>query len=275
MKELILAGILALAVLAFASIPTMASEPILPPAGINIPDQAVYGHRPITITISVTNPFTEEVRFSSKVWHGGPAWGGEDYPAIRTGPYASVTNIDCSLLECNHYWGGSIMPGSTAFFDMVAFSGNLLGEFPFVSATYEINGLQSPVVTRTILITQGTGSVDGWLNIEGPVLWRPGEQRGLALTMESPTPTQFISRGPFTSNCGITDLPGGFSGHPDRTYEKFLWHVTLPEDAPVGRCTIQGGFTTWPNMGIMVQVMYIFDVPYRYQSYFPLINNSK
>lgn len=275
MKELSLAGILAVAVIAIFTIPALAGQPALLPAQITIPNEAVYGHRPVTITVSVTNPYTEEVQFSSKVWHGGPAWGGEDHPAIRTGPYARITNVDCSLSECNHYWGGSIMPGSTAYLDMIAFSGNVLGEFPFISATYEINGQQAPVVTRTILITQGIGSVNGWLNIEGPLPWRPGEHRALALTMESPTLTQFISRGPFTSNCGITDLPGGFSGHFDRTYEKFFWYVNLPENATAGQCTIQGGFTQWPKMDNVVQVHYTFEVPYRYRQFLPLINNSK
>lgn len=281
MKELILAFALAVAVLAVCTIPVWAEEPVFEPAQINVPAEAVYGHRPITITVSVKNPTNEGVRFTSKIWHGGAAWGGEDYPPASTGPYTLITGLECDQAGCTHYWGGWIDPQSTAFFTLPTFTGNVLGKSAFVSATYDILGngvtMSAPVVTRTINITKGVGSVTGRLELEGEEgVWERNQVRRLSLTMESPTITHFWLWGgpPFTSTCGIQGLPGGFIGHYDITYEQFSWFVSLPEHSPGGKCIVYGSFWTgWPALTAVVPVSYEVQIaPHR--AYFPLIFNK-
>ncbi len=274
MKELILAGILALAVLALASIPTMASEPILQPPGVDIQSEAVYGNRPITITVSVVNPFSEPVTFTSRVGLGGPAWGGESLTGFIPGPYTLMRNIES---DSSGWWifniEGWMEPGSTTPFTFTTTTGKSLGVFPVVSASYQMKGQSSSVVTRTIRLTEGTGSVTGRMDV-GNGLWRPGESRDLTLIMEAPVLTQFQGRWPFTSTCGITGLPEGFFGWHEVTYQWMRWHVTLPADARPGLCTISGAFTAWTGVWELNQIHYIFEVPYRYQQFFPLINSK-
>lgn len=204
------------------------------------PSTVVYGHQPIDIEVILVNPSNKSASdFTAKIWLGGPAWGGENYPYNFTDG-TQITGLVCGGWSCVYDWSGTIPARGEVKFTMRTFSGNSLGSYELVRASYTIQS-QTNNLSKSVTLTQGNEPPLGIIDLQGDHKWKPGELRGLQLAMYAPNVGQFIG-GVFTSDCGIQGLPSGFVGSPNRTYQEFLWYVYLPVDSPVGNCTIRGTF---------------------------------
>lgn len=101
---------------------------------IDIPTQAVVGHKPLTITVTVKNWGNEPAEFESQVWHGGPAWGREDYPYV-TSNGAETYWMSGNTEGITHYWRGKIDPRKSVELTIPTFTGEIVGNHRFVTAT--------------------------------------------------------------------------------------------------------------------------------------------
>lgn len=266
-RSLVLAFCLALALLVVLGI-SMAHASAEPPIGVSIdlPGSAIYGHRPLTFTVSAVNHLEATQAFTIGIWHGGRAWGGEDRP-YQTTPNSEVKIVHCStyIEGCLHIWRGTLLPKATAAFTLPTFTGAVTGTYRFVDATVSWpEPLQD--VERLITITVGSEPPSGKLSIvDGDLPWLPGQLRGVQLTLLAPKLTQFHG-GKMQSTCGIEGLPAGFTSDINRTYAQFLWHPFLPVTAPGGPCVITEDVVA---SGEYFTTSIEFSIPYRI--YVPVI----
>ena len=128
MKSKMCFGFVAILIMAFlvGTAPVVAQEPA---TGTSVwitvtPNPVVYGHRPMTMTVTVVNPINGIANFTVQIWHGGNAWGKEDYPlTITTG--TQITGLSCNGSGCTHTWEGTLSRGAQAQFVLPTFSGTI------------------------------------------------------------------------------------------------------------------------------------------------------
>jgi hypothetical protein len=232
--------------------PVSANEP---PAYIVAPDTVIYGHRPINLEVVLTNQTASPINFEVQIWIGGMAWGGENNPyAIPIGTHVSTF---CNRGGCTYNWVGPIDAAGEVRFIMTTYSSTALGTYEFITVAGQIDSAPVDLI-KSVTLTQGTGEPEGYIELDDYGSWLPGQLRGLKLTLLSPTLGQFIG-GVFTSTCGIENLPTGFAGSYQRTYQEFLWYIFLPIGAS-GRCTIQGSFHQW-GQSQEYSVEFNFNIP--------------
>lgn len=227
------------------------------PLVIDVPEMVYYGHWPFEVQVTYENTNAEAVIFEGDVWVGGPAWGGENY-SYSFSDNSIIYDTYCNRIGCTFYWRGNVEPEDWATFTLPTFSSLQLGTYNLVHTNIEVEG-EVLSAEKTITLIEGDFPASGEFHadLDKGKFWHRGELKGLELTLVSPTTTQFFGE-PMTSDCEIKGLPGGFTSHYNRTREKYLWHVYLPEDAPLGRCTISG--TVNMNNGESFDASYKFVV---------------
>ena len=227
------------------------------PLVVDVPETVNYGHWPLKVQVAYKNTGAEAVTFEGDIWVGGPAWGGENY-SYSFSDNSIIYDTYCNRVGCTFYWRGNIKPKDEATFTLPTFSSSRLGTYNLVVASIVVNG-ELLTTERAITLVKGDFPPSGefQVSLDKGKFWHRGELKGLELTLVSPTTTQFFGE-PMISDCEIQGLPGGFTSHYNRTWEKYLWHVYLPEDAPLGRCTISG--TVNMNNGESFDVSYKFVV---------------
>jgi len=105
--------------------------PTLPPTiTISVPEQVEIDHKPFDLKVKIKNNATQTIWYDLVVWHGGSAWGREDYPYSMTG--GEVYQVIGDTEGIRHFWKGSLLPEEEAVLTVPTFSGDILGRYKFV-----------------------------------------------------------------------------------------------------------------------------------------------
>jgi hypothetical protein len=216
---------------------------------ISAPDVMVYGRRPFSVLIKVTNPSSADLPFdvSVEMFHNATdgsshyqAYGGEVY-----GLSGGQTSITIS-------WRGSVPAGEQFTLELATGSGRYLGPVKLVLVRDTISS--STLVEHSYELVTGTGIPYGELKMTGlsagPI--KPGDMLAFESYYFAPTLGQFqVTK--VDSSCPIQGLPLGSTSGYGITYAHFLHYVTLlPMEKPAGvtgpyvvTCSLTSTFNMW------------------------------
>lgn len=219
--------------------------------GINAPTREVYGHRPLTVEVSITNTDTVMQTADMRVWVGGPAWGKENYPYTFS-ENSSVYWMACDRNGCTYSWRATLAPSEVATFSLPTFTGDQLGTAtPFVT----VSRLGQVVASQGLTLVEGTGAPTAVVRVSPTQIVRGGYGQ---MTMEVYTPRlSRVTAVQLTSTCGAQYLPSTGSSY-NRTYHQWYTNVQIPSTAKLGWCTISGTATL--SSGEQVPVFYRFKI---------------
>lgn len=159
------------------------------PITLDLPVTVASGHQPFTMTITVTNNRDHSVSFSSFIRIGGDAWGRE------TMPYSFSSNSDVYWMEggteavpgnyLGFWWRGTLQKGESAAFTLPTYSGDVLGTFDFLDATFVIQSYAPITIRWAMTVAASTPTSTGTISTRTPT--------------QTSTPT--ATRTPFLIDC--------------------------------------------------------------------------
>jgi len=235
---------------------------------LEVPEAEPYGHWPITVTVVVINQNPTADIFDLSVWVGGRAWGqqlGPVQPSPNTEVYWSEGGTPDAPNGVTNWWRGIIAPYGQARLIIPTTTGIYTGSYILFSRLTTITPA-GVVITSGIELTTGPEK-SAVIGFDKP--WSPGEFRDLTLELHYSIATSFIIDS-FESTCGIKGLPTKAISNPYRTWEKFLWFVYLPDNAPSGVCRLTAKIRTWGNND-KLEADEEFFIPFKL--FIPLVNN--
>lgn len=218
---------------------------------INAPTQEVYGHRPLTVEVVITNTDTVMQTADMRVWVGGTAWGKENYP-VSSSANSSIYWLECNRSGCTYSWRATMAPGESATFTLPTFTGDTLGTFsPFVT----VSRLGVTLASQGITLVEGTGAATAVLHMDPSQMVR-GTYGQFRMEVYTPRLSRVTSV-QLTSSCGLQYLPTNGNSYT-RTYHQWYSIVFVPETAKPGWCTIKGSVQL--SSGEQVPVSYRFKI---------------
>lgn len=216
-----------------------------PPLLISIeaPTSAPYGHWPVPVTFEITNTSSSEIQITPTTWIGGYNWGGS------LGEYIFPDNNNDAIIWINGAdrditttWAITIAPNDTVKFGFTADTESTVetSTKKFIELT-----VGNQIISQSLALTEGPG-LTGTISVSPK--WPYNEAiYWLDLTTMSRYMGQFVAQGKpvsaFTSDCKIADLPAGFYGINNRTFETHRWSIQVLGGGPT--CTITG--QVWHN----------------------------
>ncbi len=106
-----------------------------------LPCQVSTGHEAFTMEVRIKNTLPKTISFDGFVWHGGPAWGYEDYPYSVT--VGEVYHFEGNQDGHNHFWRGQLKTGEVGTLTVPTFSGKIPGgPFFFANAMFVVTAPQ-------------------------------------------------------------------------------------------------------------------------------------
>lgn len=247
-KQVALVIFVVLVVTVIFVLPATAEQVIgVPTFEVGSPDSAVYGARPVVVTVTVqadTNA-TEPQEYDFKIWVGGNAWSGI-INHKNVGPGASLYRKECNTPDavdgCAFWVKGNVDPqASLKAIDISTSTSTHLGTWEFITFT-PITPTGS-TITKTLTLTVGEGEPEGvfYFDVKDSSSWDPGRCQIVQLLLTSPTLVQFHGEVTFPDVPDMNNI--SFIGDPELTWEEPAWYICLPADAPIGMHTIEA--TLW------------------------------